>query len=94
MGERGGQIDHASWLVDRGGLQGGDLMLPQCLAHDVEATRERRVAEAALAPPARPVRMVAVSDFSGLMSSACALAKAEASAATDSLDRGMGGLRL
>src|SRR6516164_6239641 len=38
--------------------------------------------------------MVAVSDFSGLMSSACALAKAEASAATVSLDRGMGCLRL
>src|SRR5262249_14793577 len=38
--------------------------------------------------------MVAVSDFSGLMSSACALARAEASAATDSLDRGMDGLRL
>src|SRR5262245_16589213 len=38
--------------------------------------------------------MVAVSDFSGLMSSACALAKAEASAATVSLDRGMGGLHL
>src|SRR5262245_55834263 len=36
--------------------------------------------------------MVAVSDFSGLTSSACALAKAEASAATDSLDRCMGGL--
>src|SRR5262245_16744246 len=30
-----------------------------------------------------------MSDFSGLMSSAWALAKAEASAATDSLDRGM-----
>src|SRR6516162_10351700 len=44
--------------------------------------------------PGRPVRMVAVSDFSGLMSSAWALAKAEASAATVSLDRGMGGLRL
>src|SRR6516225_7005738 len=44
--------------------------------------------------PGRPVRMVAVSDFSGLTSSACALAKAEASAATDSLDRGMGRLRL
>src|SRR6516225_6510511 len=44
--------------------------------------------------PGRPVRMVAVSDFSGLMSSAWALAKAEASAATDSLDRGMGGLPL
>src|SRR6266446_3742665 len=44
--------------------------------------------------PARPVRIVAVSDFSGLTSSACALAKAEASAATVSLDRGMGRLRL
>src|SRR5262249_4034219 len=41
-----------------------------------------------------PVRTLAVSDFSGLMSSACALAKAEASAATVSLDRGMGRLRL
>src|SRR5262245_37306278 len=39
--------------------------------------------------PGRPVRMMAVSDFSGLINSACALAKAEASAATDSLDRGM-----
>src|SRR5256886_10333248 len=38
--------------------------------------------------------MVAVSDFSGLMSSACALAKAEASAATDSLDWGIRCLRL
>src|ERR1700730_990955 len=40
----------------------------------------------------RPVRIVAVSDFSGLTSSAWALAKAEASAATVSLDRGMGRL--
>src|SRR5215471_14661456 len=38
--------------------------------------------------------MIAVSDFSGLTSSAWALARAEASAATDSLDRGMNGLRL
>src|SRR5262245_35947382 len=44
--------------------------------------------------PGRPERMVAVSDFSGLMSSACALARAEASAATDSLDRGMDNLRI
>src|SRR6516165_588164 len=44
--------------------------------------------------PGRPVRIVAVSDFSGLMSSAWALAKAEASAATVSLDRGIGRLRL
>src|SRR5262249_25845156 len=38
--------------------------------------------------------MVAMRDFSGLTSSAWALAKAEASAPTDSLDRGMGGLAL
>src|SRR5215471_4480442 len=44
--------------------------------------------------PGRPVRMVAVSDFSGLTSSAWALAKAEASAATVSLDRGMTGLQV
>src|SRR5262245_39856695 len=44
--------------------------------------------------PGRALRTVAVSDFSGLTSSACALASAEASAATDSLDRGMGRLRL
>src|SRR5438128_12535250 len=37
--------------------------------------------------------MVAVSDFSGLISSACALASAAASAANVSLHRGMGGLR-
>src|SRR6266436_7139395 len=42
--------------------------------------------------PGRPVRIVAVSDFSGLTSSAWALAKAEASAATVSLDRVMGRL--
>src|SRR6516164_3593718 len=44
--------------------------------------------------PGRPVRMVAVSDFSGLTSSAWAFAKAEASAATVSLDRGMDSLRI
>src|SRR5215831_10447948 len=38
--------------------------------------------------------MVAVNDFSGLTSSAWALARAEASAATVSLERGMGCLRL
>src|SRR6266567_2835942 len=38
--------------------------------------------------------MVAVSDFSGLVSSACALASAEARAAIDSLDRCMGRLHV
>src|SRR5262249_35440117 len=50
-GERGGQIDHASGLIDRGRLKGGDLMLSQRLAHDVEPAGERRIAEAALAVP-------------------------------------------
>src|SRR5262249_26235486 len=44
--------------------------------------------------PGRPVGIVAVSDFSGLVSSAWALAKAEANAATVSLERGTGCLRL
>src|SRR5262249_17137572 len=43
--------------------------------------------------PGLPLRIVAVSDFSGLTSSACALASAAARAATDSLHLGMGGLR-
>src|SRR5215471_16144790 len=38
--------------------------------------------------------MVATSDFSGLTSAACALASADARAATVSLARGMRGLRL
>src|ERR1019366_4451650 len=38
--------------------------------------------------------MVAVSDFSGLTSLACALASAPASAATDSLDRGIAELHV
>src|SRR5262245_12963954 len=46
------------------------------------------------ASPGRPARIVATSEFSGLVSAACALASAGASAATVSLDRGMGGLRV
>src|SRR6266852_387292 len=43
--------------------------------------------------PGRSVPMVPTSDFSGFVSSDCALARAAASAAIDSLDRCMGGLR-
>src|SRR5262249_23825680 len=45
------QIDDASRLVDGRGLYRGDLVLTQRLAHDVDAARERRVAEAALPFP-------------------------------------------
>src|SRR5262249_6509796 len=43
--------------------------------------------------PFRSVRIVALSDFSGFVSSVCALASAAASAAIDSLDRCMLALR-
>src|SRR5262245_33007204 len=49
VGERGGQMDHPGGLIDRGRLKGGDLVLTQRLAHDIEPTGERRIAEAALA---------------------------------------------
>ena len=45
MRQHGGQVDDARALVDRGGLHGGDLMLAQGLAHDVETARQRGIAE-------------------------------------------------
>ena len=52
--KHGGQIDDACGLVDRGGLDRGDLVLPQRLAHDVEAARQGRIAEAAIPLPWPP----------------------------------------
>src|SRR5262249_11806428 len=43
-----GQIDQARCLVDGRGLHGCDLVLPKRLAHDVKATRQRRVSKGAL----------------------------------------------
>jgi hypothetical protein len=37
MGERGGEADQPGLLVDRGGLDGRDLVAAERLAHDVEA---------------------------------------------------------
>jgi hypothetical protein len=42
---KGGQSDLAAFLVDRGGLHGGDLVLAQALADNVEPTGQRRRAE-------------------------------------------------
>ncbi len=39
MRQHGGQVHDAGGLIDRGGLHGGDLVLAERLAHDVEATR-------------------------------------------------------
>jgi len=92
VGQDGRQIDRASGLVDGGRLHGSDLMLPQGLAHDVEPARQRGIANVWSALPVD--WMVPVRDFSGLMSSTCALARAAAKLAIDSLDRCMVGLRI
>ena len=39
MRQHGRQIDRAGGLVDRRGLYGGDFMLTQGFAHDVEPAR-------------------------------------------------------
>ena len=76
MGEHRGQIDDAGRLIDRGGLNGGDLVVTQRLAHDVEATGERGIPEGRVRPPL-PVRsgLSRSTTFPGLTSSPCALAR-------------------
>ena len=67
MGEHGRQINDPGRLVDRRGLYGGDFMLTESFAYDIKSGRQRGIAEGVLTlPRPRPVRMVAVSDFSGL----------------------------
>jgi hypothetical protein len=39
------QIDDPGGLIDGGGLHHRDFMLAQGIAHDVEASRQRRIAE-------------------------------------------------
>jgi hypothetical protein len=46
MGEEGGELDLPARLVDRGGLDRGDLMLAEDLADNIKATGERGVTEA------------------------------------------------
>ena len=77
------QIDDAGGLIERGGLDGRDLMLAERLAHDIEPACERGIAE-------QPLRRVGRfgfdrpdQGFSGLESSICALASAAANEAID-----------
>ena len=51
MRQYGRQIDNPSVLVDRRCLHRGDLMLPECFPHDIKATGERRITEAAFRLP-------------------------------------------
>src|SRR6516165_4683954 len=46
MHERGGQPDQAALTVDGGGLYGGDLVLAEALADQIEPRRQRRIAKA------------------------------------------------
>src|SRR3954468_16268868 len=78
--------------VDRGGLHGRDLMPAQALAHELQPPRERGIAKAALSPARDGEGIVAAQDFSGLASSACALASAAALAPMLWLGRAMAGL--
>jgi hypothetical protein len=85
VGEHRGQRDRLRGLIDRGRLHGGDLMMTLRLAHDVEATRQGRVAVRP-GSSGRLVATLAVSDFSRLASVTWALASAAARAEIDSLD--------
>ena len=51
VGQQRGQLDLALGLVDRGGLDGGDLVLAEALAHDVEPAGERSIAKRPLPLP-------------------------------------------
>ena len=89
MREHGCQIDDPGCLVDRSGLHGGDLILAQSLAHDLEPAGKRRIAElpcAALTASRlnrTDQRLLRIREFD------LALASALASAAIDGLDRCM-----
>ena len=89
MGERGGEMDQPGFLIDRRGLDGGDLMPAKALADNVQPARQRGIAEGAVRPRGKGDRMVATSDFSGLVSSNWALARATAMVAIVSLERCM-----
>jgi hypothetical protein len=45
MCRNGAEPDNARGVIDRSGLHRRDLMLAQGLAHNVEATLERRIAK-------------------------------------------------
>jgi hypothetical protein len=92
MREQRGQADESRLRVDGGRLNGRDLVLAQRLADNIEAAGERGVAEGP--SPERGDGIVPVSDFSGLVSSAWALASAPAMAPIESLERCIVDLRL
>ena len=78
--------DKPGSLVNQGRLQGRDFMLAQCFTDNVEPIRQRGIAEDLLGRTSASGRMVASIDFSGLMSSTCARARAAAKLPMEPLD--------
>ena len=94
MRQQCGQPDLAGVLVDGRGLDGRDLVLAEALADNIKAARQRGIAEGPVALAGNGERMVAIRDFSGLVSSPWALASAAAMAPMVSLERCIGGLHV
>ena len=88
MCKNGGEAKQTGLLVNLRCLDRRDLMPAKALAHDVQPARQRGIAEAAVRFPGEG-GPVATSDFSGFVSSTCALARAAAMVAIVSLERCM-----
>ena len=89
MRKNGREAKKAGLFIDARCLDRRDLMPAKALAHDVQPARQRGIAEGAVRLPGKGDRMVATSDFSGLVSSTWALARAAAMVAIVSLERCM-----
>jgi hypothetical protein len=87
-------MDVAGGLVDRGGLDGGDLLLAQALADDVEPAGQGGIAESAVPLAGELGSDGGAERFLWIMSSPWALARAAAIAPMVSLERCIGRLHV
>jgi hypothetical protein len=94
MGQQCRQSDLTRVLIDGGGLDRSDLVLAKTLADDIQPARQGCVAECPVPLAGNGERIEAIRDFSGLVSSAWALARAAAMAPIDSLERCIGYLHV
>jgi hypothetical protein len=91
MRKHGRKAKEAGFLIDARCLDSRDLVAAKALADNVQPARQRGIAKGAVRPRGKGDRMVATSDFSGLVSSNWALARATAMVAIVSLERCMAG---
>ena len=88
------QPDLARILVDSGGLDRRDLVQAQAFPDDLKTARQRCITKGPVVLRGNGERMVAVSAFSGSVSSPWAMASAAAMAPMVSLERCIGGLHV